>query len=69
MCVIVQETIGEEIKKFRKNKRLSQKELGSLIGLSNTYICDIEVGRTTPSLKLLLKIFNVLEVSIVGVQK
>lgn len=35
---------------------MTQLELARITGLSNTYICDIEKGRTTPSIETLEKI-------------
>jgi transcriptional regulator with XRE-family HTH domain len=55
---------GKIIKQLRKQKKLRQNELAKLAGISNTYLSDIEVGRTNPSLKTLISIARVLEVDI-----
>jgi transcriptional regulator with XRE-family HTH domain len=39
--------------------------LGEMIGISNTYLSDIEIGRTNPSIKTLKKIARGLEISYV----
>ena len=35
-------TLGERIKKFREKEKISQREFAKLIGISATYICDLE---------------------------
>lgn len=56
--------IGEKIRYERLKKRLKQYELAEKSGISNTFLSDIEVGRTMPSIKTMKKIAEVLEVSI-----
>lgn len=56
-------TIGENIRRYRKEKNMTQKDLGDYIGISNTYLSDLEVGRTNPSIKTLKKIAAALEIS------
>lgn len=58
-------TIGANIKKYRRLKKMTQKDLGDVIGISNTYLSDIEIGRTNPSIKTLKKIATGLEISYV----
>lgn len=57
-------SIGEKIRMLRKEKKLSQRDLADLCGISNTYISDMETGRTNPSLKTLQKLRMALEVNI-----
>ena len=58
-------TIGDNIRKYRKKKNLTQKELGDIVGISNTYLSDMEIGRTNPSIKTLKRIAKGLEISYV----
>lgn len=58
------DNIGERVKCERLKKSLKQYELAKKAGISNTYLSDIEVGRTSPSLKTLDKIAKALEVDI-----
>lgn len=58
------DNIGEKIKCKRLKKSLKQYELAKKAGISNTYLSDIEVARTKPSLKVLEKIAKALEVDI-----
>lgn len=47
------ENIGAKLKEIRLSKKLTQKSLASQSGISNSYLSDIESGRTKPSLKTL----------------
>ena len=54
--------LGQQIMIARKNKNLSQKELGKLIGMSDMQISNIERGKNTPHLNNLKKISEALGV-------
>lgn len=41
--------VGEEIRNARQQKRISQKELADLIGMSAAQLCRIECGDSRPS--------------------
>lgn len=56
--------VGKKIKEERLRIGLTQKEVADRCGTSTSYICDIEVGRTNPSLKTLEKISIALEMEI-----
>lgn len=56
-------SIGDNIRKYRRAKNLTQKQLGELLGLSNTYLSDMELDRTNPSIKTLKKVAHALEIS------
>lgn len=62
-------TIGDNIKRFRRMKNLTQRALGEIVGISNTYLSDMEIGRTNPSIKTLKKVARGLEVSYVELLK
>lgn len=54
--------IGYRLKVLRKQYHLSQIELGKLLGVSKVSVSNYEKGTRTPSMKtllLILKIFNV----------
>lgn len=55
-------TLHEEIRSRRKKAGLTQKELSVLCGISSSFLCDIEIGRTSPSLKTLAKIAKALKI-------
>lgn len=48
--------IGNRIKKLRESVNPSQKSFAEILGWSNTYLSDIERGRTKPSLEFLISI-------------
>ncbi|EOU1683149.1 helix-turn-helix domain-containing protein [Clostridium perfringens] len=56
--------IGESIKNIRKNKKINQKTLAERAEISCSYLCDIEKGRTNPSVKTMLRLFKELGVEI-----
>ena len=62
-------TIGNNIKKYREEKRYTRKEFAELIGRTyNTlrcYECDI----STPGAYILLKMATVLDISILDILK
>lgn len=56
--------IGEKIKKKRIEKNLKQYELAKLADMSNTFLSDIETGRSSPAIQTLEKIAKALEMDI-----
>lgn len=54
--------LGSNIVKERKKKKLTQVQLSCKIGKANTFLCDIEKGRSTPALNTLWKIADALEI-------
>src|SRR5690606_26246930 len=56
--------LGENILRIRKKKDLSQAELGKLIGTSGDVIGRYERSDITPSIDVVAKIADALEVSI-----
>lgn len=56
--------VGERIKELRIKHGLTQKQLAEKAKISNSYLCDIEVGRTNPSLKTLEKICRAFEIDL-----
>ena len=55
--------IGLRIKYFRAERNLTQEKLAELIDTSCRHIVNIETGRKCPSLSLLVRIANVLNVT------
>jgi len=52
------------VKKFRKEKGISQLRLSVLTGLSKDYITAIECGRRIPSIKSLILIASILKIDV-----
>ncbi|MFS0837273.1 helix-turn-helix domain-containing protein [Paenibacillus sp. 1P03SA] len=50
--------MNEKLKQLRKEKGWSQMETAIKLGISIDYLRSLEIGRKTPSLKLLRKIAN-----------
>lgn len=49
-------TVGQRIRTARLQKKLSQSELGHLVGCSNNHISHIETAQTKVSLSMLAKL-------------
>ena len=63
---------GERLKKLRKQKGLTQKQLAELIGVKNSIISFYEVGDRIPSPEIIIKLSAVLNSStdyLLGVEK
>lgn len=56
--------IGNRIKNARLNKNLSQETLGKLLGVSKVSISGYETGRRQPSLDILVKIADYLDLDL-----
>ena len=50
------------IKEKRERLGISQKELAEKVGISQSFLCDIEQGRSKPSIDTAIKIAQVLNV-------
>jgi len=61
--------IGKNIKHIRKEKKLTQKELGDLCGLTETQISRYERNKIIPTFEILDKISYALDVSITELKK
>lgn len=57
-------TIGNNIKRIRKAKKITQKELGEMLGVSQSAINQFENNRSTPKTQTLEKIAQALNVSV-----
>lgn len=56
--------LQNNIKKFRKEKGVTQLRLSILTGLSKDYIAAIECGRRVPSVKRLVLIASALNIDV-----
>lgn len=59
----VRKLFGENVRKVRKSKELTQEELADKTGLHSTYIGQVERGRRNPSLINICKIIKALNVT------
>ncbi|WLG16659.1 helix-turn-helix transcriptional regulator [Bacillus cereus] len=53
-----------KIAELRKEKLMSQETLAALVGLSRTYISEIENNKKQPNVKLAIKIAGILETNV-----
>lgn len=56
--------IGDVLKSAREKAGLTQLELSGMVGVSRAYYADVERGRYTPSLKVLSKLADILEIDL-----
>ena len=59
--------IGEQIKRYRKEMKLSQKELGERLGVSQQHIAQYENGKRIPKIENIQKIANALDADILDI--
>lgn len=57
-------TLGKEIKNYRKRAGITQERLAEMVDCSNTHIGQIENAGTKPSLEMIVKIANALNVTL-----
>lgn len=57
-------SIGKNIKKIRKERKLKQEELAKQIGISRSYLSDIENNRKNPSIKTIESLADKLNVTV-----
>ncbi len=56
--------LGTMIKKTRKERGLSQEELGKLIGVQKSWVSRLENSTTNVSIDTLIKVFSALKATI-----
>lgn len=56
------ELLGQNIKKYRKAKKLKQRDLAIALDCTYEFICHVEHGRMHISLKKLFQLADILEV-------
>ena len=58
------EILAEQIKALRKERNLTQEQLGNLIGVQRAQISKLENGMSNITIGTLLKVFNALKAQI-----
>lgn len=56
--------MGRRIAQRRKSFQLKQKELAEKLGVSNNHLSGIELGKTSPSLEVFIRICTELDVTL-----
>ncbi|MEK6690094.1 MAG: helix-turn-helix transcriptional regulator [Nitrospirota bacterium] len=64
MEMTLKKEIGERLRKLRKEKALTQKELSKRVAVDYSYIGKIERGEQLPSIKMLIRISEIYSVPI-----
>jgi transcriptional regulator with XRE-family HTH domain len=57
------ELFGRRLREIRKERGLTQEALAESADLSGNYISDLELGRKVPSLTILVRLSQALEVA------
>lgn len=55
---------GDRLRELRKNKNLSQEQLGSILNVSANAVYSWEVGKTQPSIETIKQIAEYFDVSV-----
>ena len=58
----IKELIGKRIQELRKTQRLSQEQVAEKADISPNYLSRIECGKENPTLDMLIKLADALEV-------
>lgn len=58
-----QVVLGQRIREARKNKKMTQEQLAEIAGIGLMYLGEIERGQKMPSLKIVCKIIEALDIS------
>lgn len=58
------EILGEKLKQIRKEKKMTQEELGKLIGVQKAQISKLENGASSATVATILKVFKALKAKV-----
>jgi len=58
------EILGEKLKQLRKEKMLTQEQLGKLIGVQKAQISKLENGNNSATISTVLKVFHALRAKV-----
>ena len=58
------EILGEKLKKIRKEKNLTQAQLGKLIGVQKAQISKLESGASSATISTITKVFKALKAKV-----
>ncbi len=64
MAIDLIKLLQNNLKKSRKQKKLTQEALSGLSGISCSYLSEIERGKTVPSLRTIIAISDALGVEV-----
>lgn len=55
--------VGQRLKDARKNKKLSQQQLGDMLGVSKVSICGYENGIRIPTMENFIQLLDIFDLS------
>lgn len=58
------EILGEKLKRIRKEKNLTQEQLGKLIGVQKAQISKLESGASSATISTITKVFKALKAKV-----
>ena len=61
---LILKTIADNIRIERLRKRLSQERLAEMVGISTKYLNMIENNKTNPTIVIIVKICNALQIDL-----
>lgn len=61
---VLNKNIADNLRQIRAKKRVSQDQLADLCGISQQYVCKIENEKVNPSIYILWKIADALDVTV-----
>jgi len=56
--------IGNRIKQVRKHLQIQQKDMALKLGITNAHLSDIEKGKASPSIEVLMKITKIYDMNL-----
>lgn len=56
--------LGEKLKQIRKEKRLTQEQLGKMIGVQKAQISKLESGNNSATISTVLKVFHAMKATV-----
>lgn len=57
--------LGEKLKQLRQEQRLTQEQLGKLIGVQKAQISKLESGNNSATISTVLKVFHALKARVI----
>lgn len=61
--------LGQNIRKWRERKGYTQEEFAPIVGMTRSYITEVETGKRNISFLNLIKIIDALEIDDLAVRK
>ena len=56
--------LGEKLKQIRKEKRLTQEQLGKMIGVQKAQISKLDSGNNSATISTVLKVFHAMKAKV-----